>query len=214
MTKVSPNTFSLQAWRLCSSPVPRQDRAGPGTRGLRATAGRRGPPGRAGEADPEEGPSPRLGGAGRRGCAGEPAPPETTAGSAGPGARPVTFSCSSRSRATSGARSGAAAEDEAEAEAWDPGSAGASMVEAPGPQRGERVLNKCLWRRRGRRLPSTRVLALMHCVPLAEEAAPVFSAAAAAAARVPAARGRISHAHAARRRRRRGLEAAGGPVRA
>lgn len=87
-------------------------------------------------------------------------------------------------------------------------------MEAPGPQRGEQVLNKCLWRRRGRRLPSTRVLALMHCVPLAEEAAPVFSAAAAAAARVPAARGRISHAHAARRRRRRGLEAAGGPVRA
>lgn len=85
----------------------------------------------------------------------------------------------------------------------------------PGPQRGERVLNKCLWRRRGRRLPRARVLALMHCAPRAEEAAPAFSATAAAAARVRAARGRISHTHAARcRRRRRGLKAAGGPGRA
>lgn len=124
----------------------------------------------------------------------------------GAGTRPVTFSCSSRSRATSGARSGAAAEAEAEAEAWGPGSGGASMAGAPRSQRGERVLNKCLWRRRGRQLPSARVLALMHCAPRAEEAAPAFSAAAAAAARVPAARGRISHVHAARRRAAADLE--------
>lgn len=95
---------------------------------------------------------------------------------------------------------------------WGSGSGEASMAEAPGPQRGERVLNKCLWRRRGRRLPSARVLALMHCAPRAEEAAPAFSATAAAAAPVRAARGRISHAHAARHRRHRGLGAAGRPL--
>ena len=44
-----------------------------------------------------------------------------------------------------------------------------------------RVLNKCLWKRRGRWLPSARVLALMHCAPRAEEAAPAFSATAATA---------------------------------
>lgn len=175
----------------------------------RATA-HRGQEGAAGAGEREEDQTPRRVPAPGKGAR---APPETTGGSAGPGARPVTFSCSSRSRATSGARSDAAAEPEAEAEAWGPGSDGASMAGAPGPQRGERVLNKCLWRRRGRRLPSARVLALMHCAPRAEEAAPAFSAAAAAAARVRAARGRISHAHAARRRRRRRrLQAAGGPV--
>lgn len=179
----------------------------------RATA-HRGQEGAAGAGEREGDQTPRRVPAPRKGAR---APPETTGGSAGPGTRPVTFSCSSRSRATSGARSDAAAEPEAEAEAeaWGPGSSGASMAGAPGPQRGERVLNKCLWRRRGRRLPSARVLALMHCAPRAEEAAPAFSAAAAAATRVRAARGRISHAHAARRRRRRrrrGLQAAGGPV--
>jgi hypothetical protein len=75
-----------------------------------------------------------------------------------------------------------------------------------GPQRGERVLNKCLWRRRhGRRLPSARVLVRMHRAPGAEEAASAFASTAAtatataagAAARVRTARGRISHAHAA-----------------
>lgn len=63
-------------------------------------------------------PSPETGG--------ERASPER-----GTPARPVTFSCSSRSRATSGARSGA----EAEAAAWGSGSAGASMAgrgRAPG----------------------------------------------------------------------------------
>lgn len=68
---------------------------------------------------------------------------------------------------------------------------------APQPQRGEQVLNKCLWRRRGRRMPSSRALALMHRTPLSEEAALTFAAAPGAAARVPATRGRISHAHAA-----------------
>lgn len=68
---------------------------------------------------------------------------------------------------------------------------------APQPQRGEQVLNKCLWRRRGRRMPSARALALMHRTPLSEEAALTFAAAPGAAARVRATRGRISHAHAA-----------------
>lgn len=68
---------------------------------------------------------------------------------------------------------------------------------APQPQRGEQVLNKCLWRRRGRRMPSARALALMHCTPLSEEAALTFAAAPGAAARVRATRGRISHAHTA-----------------
>lgn len=200
VTKVSPNTLSgLEATLL-----PRSGSGGPGPRPkgcgpLRAAGGR-----------PGVRPQPRGGETGRQGRAGERAPPETT-GLSADGERPVTFSCSSRSRATSGARSGAAAE------AWGLGSGGASMKGMPGPQRGERVLNKCLWKRRGRRLPSARVLALMHCAPRAEEAAPAFSATAATAALVRAARGRISHAHAARRcsrRRRRGLGAAGRPLKA
>lgn len=46
-------------------------------------------------------------------------------------------------------------------------------------------------------MPSSRALALMHRTPLSEEAALTFAAAPGAAARVPATRGRISHAHAA-----------------
>lgn len=124
------------------------------------------------------------------------------AGRARPG---VTFSCSSRSRATSEARSGAALAAE------PPGGASippiGSFIDLPSAQRGERVLKQCLWRRRGgRRLPScARVLAFMHRAPRVGKAALGSAAAAQAAARVRAAARcrRISHAHAARRRRRR-----------
>lgn len=209
MIKVSPNIFSrgLEAGLL---PGAGQERAGPPTAGLRPKEGRRGS---AAQSAPVEGPRPGEGAPGAADKPGSGRLARPPAEARGRDAACYLFLLLAEPRHLRGAQR-RRGRGRGRGRSVGPGVGRGLHGGAPGPQRGERVLNKCLWRRRGRQLPSARVLALMHCAPRAEEAAPAFSAAPAAAARVRTARGRISHAHAARRRRRRRLGAAGRPVRA